>query len=175
MDVTLHLAAAWTPSGRGRELRAPSASKSPNSTPRVAKGPLLEALSCSRGIGVPSLPPSCCRVWHLQKVAKIQCISRRRRLRLLGASRREPNDALGEMTLPAGTRVHVIDSAGEYGPTSSPFPIDAVPRFMPLSWEARSTPQARSRYQRVLGRDAAVLPRRRAHNGANFDRDLDYY
>ena len=167
MDVTLHLAAAWTPSGRGRELRARSASKFPNSTPRVANGPLLEALSCSRGIGVPSLPPSCCRAWHLQKVAKIQCISRRRRLRLLGASRREPNDALGEMTLPAGTRVHVIDSAGEYGPTSSPFPIDAVPRFTPLSREARRTPQARSRVQCVLVHDAAGSSRRRTLNVAN--------
>ena len=115
---TLHLAAAWTPSGRGRELRAPSASKSPNSTPRVANGPLLEALSCSRGIGVPSLPPSCCRVWHLQKVAKIQCISRRRRLRLLGASRREPNDALGEMTLPAGTRSRCL-AAVSMAPTKT--------------------------------------------------------
>ena len=130
-----------------------------NPTPRAVDGPLLEALSCSRGIGVPSLPPSCCRAWHLQKVAKIQCISRRRRLRLLGASRREPNDALGEMTLPAGTRVHVIDSAGEYGPTSRPFPIDVVPRFTPLSREAQSAPQARSRVQRVRFHDATRWPR----------------
>ena len=56
-------------------------------------------------------------------------------------------------------RVHVIDSAGEYGPTSRPFPIDVVPRFTPLSREAQSTPQARSRVQRVRFHDAARLPR----------------
>ena len=56
-------------------------------------------------------------------------------------------------------RVHVIDSAGEYGPTSRPFPIDVVPRFTPLSREAQSTPQARSRVQRVRFHDAARRPR----------------
>ena len=62
LQVTLRAAAAWTPSGRGRELHIRSASKSQHSTPWASEGLLLEALSCLRGIGVPSLLPSCRRV-----------------------------------------------------------------------------------------------------------------
>ena len=38
LQLTLHAAAAWTPSGRGSELHARSASKSPHSTPSASKG-----------------------------------------------------------------------------------------------------------------------------------------
>ena len=59
----------------------------------------------------------------------------------------------------------------EYGTTgqltSRPFRLDAVRRFTPLSREARSTPPARLRSQRVLGRDAAGSSRRRVRNRAN--------
>ena len=63
LQLTLHTGVRWLRGRRGgRELHAHSASKSANSTPRAVDGPLLEALSCLRGIGAPSLPPSCRRV-----------------------------------------------------------------------------------------------------------------
>ena len=62
LQLTLHAAAAWTPRGRGCELHVRSASKSPHFTPWVPDKPLLEALSCLRGIGVPSLPPPYSRI-----------------------------------------------------------------------------------------------------------------
>ena len=65
LRLTLHTgvaAAAWTPHGRGSALHSHSASKSPNSTPGAVDGPLLEARSCLRAVGAPSLLPSCRRV-----------------------------------------------------------------------------------------------------------------
>ena len=174
-----------------------SASKSPHSTLRALDGPLLEALSCLREIGyddaasgyeitMPCGSPDGTHENNQPRAWTAKCGVEPSSEVWPGA---REHSCVGTRR-GARWRVHVIDSAGEYGPTSRPFPIDVVPRFTPLSREARSTPQARSRVQRVLGRDAAGSSRRRARNRATvgavsarrrfllqgtFDRDMDCY
>ena len=60
-----------------------------------------------------------------------------------------------------------LDVAFRTRPTSSPFPIDAVPCFRPLSREARRTPWAKLRVQRVRFHDAVRRPRLRRLEKAN--------